>query len=80
MLPTELAFTIGHVVEGRSFALASFVLVLWDYLLTLDKEVEHFWSGSWSISRILFLLVSPYHLLALAFINWNSRIGILPQR
>jgi len=56
MLPTELAFTIGHVVEGRTFALASFVLVLWDYLLTLDKEVEHFWSGSWSISRILFLL------------------------
>jgi len=56
MGPTELAFTIGHVVEGRSFALASFILILWEYCITLDKEVQHFWSGPWSISRILFLL------------------------
>ncbi|KAJ7119043.1 hypothetical protein C8R44DRAFT_982732 [Mycena epipterygia] len=53
--PTALAITVGHVVEGRSFALASFILILWDYLITLDKEVQHFWSGPWSISRILFL-------------------------
>jgi len=53
--PTELASIVGHVVEGRSFALASFVLFVFDYFLTLDGEVQHFWSGPWSISRILFL-------------------------
>ncbi|KAF8209312.1 hypothetical protein K438DRAFT_1929791 [Mycena galopus ATCC 62051] len=55
MTPAELVFTLDHVVEGRSFALASFVLFLWDYLITLDGEVQHFWSGHWSISRFLFL-------------------------
>ncbi|KAJ7765693.1 hypothetical protein B0H16DRAFT_399353 [Mycena metata] len=53
--PTELASIVWHVVEGRSFALASFVLFVFDYFLTLDGEVQHFWSGPWSISRILFL-------------------------
>ncbi|KAJ7084874.1 hypothetical protein B0H15DRAFT_1023677 [Mycena belliarum] len=53
--PTELAFIIGHVLEGRSFALASFILIFWEYLITLDLEVKHFWCGQWSISRILFL-------------------------
>jgi len=55
MTPTELAFTVAHVVEGRSFALASFILFIWDYLITFDGEVQYFWSGHWSISRILFL-------------------------
>ncbi|KAJ6630311.1 hypothetical protein B0H10DRAFT_1984078 [Mycena sp. CBHHK59/15] len=65
--PTELAFMVGHVVEGRSFALASFVLVSWDYFLTLDQEVLHFWSGSWSISRILFLSNRYFTLGLLSF-------------
>ncbi|KAJ7237731.1 hypothetical protein B0H12DRAFT_1138456 [Mycena haematopus] len=55
MSPTELVSVISHVVEGRAFALASFILFLWDYLITLDGEVQYFWSGHWSISRILFL-------------------------
>ncbi|KAJ7611791.1 hypothetical protein FB45DRAFT_941025, partial [Roridomyces roridus] len=61
--PAELANTVGHVVEGRSFALASLIVILWEYLITaslfscplrLDAEVQHFWSGPWSISRVLF--------------------------
>jgi hypothetical protein len=34
-----LAFVVGHLVEGRCFALASFVFVLYEYLITLDEEV-----------------------------------------
>ncbi|KAJ7107227.1 hypothetical protein C8R43DRAFT_1243715 [Mycena crocata] len=73
--PTELVSTIGHVVEGRSFALASFILVLWDYFITLDAEVQHFWSGQWSISRILFLLNRYFTLglltcACLSMIDW----------
>jgi len=67
MTPTELAFTIGHVVEGRSFALASFILFLWDFLITLDGEVQYFWSGHWSISRILFLCNRYFTLGLLTF-------------
>ncbi|KAJ7061483.1 hypothetical protein C8F01DRAFT_1137550 [Mycena amicta] len=65
--PTELAFTVAHVIEGRSFALASFMLFLWDYCITLDEEVRHFWSGPWSFSRILFLLNRYFTLGLLTF-------------
>jgi len=67
MTPTELAFMIGHVVEGRSFALASFILFFWDYLITLDGEVQHFWSGHCSISRILFLCNRYFTMALLIF-------------
>ncbi|KAJ7932757.1 hypothetical protein B0H13DRAFT_1954510 [Mycena leptocephala] len=67
MSPTELAFVVGHVVEGRSFALAAFILFLWDYLITFDGEVQHFWSGPWSISRILFLCNRYFTLGVLTF-------------
>ncbi|KAJ6606094.1 hypothetical protein DFH09DRAFT_2025 [Mycena vulgaris] len=67
IVPTALAFTVGHVVEGRSFALASFILILWEYLITLDQEVKHFWGGPWSISRFLFLCNRYFTLLLLTF-------------
>lgn len=38
--PAGLASVVGHLIEGRSFALASFVFVLYDYLITLDSEVR----------------------------------------
>ncbi|KAF7359055.1 hypothetical protein MSAN_01246400 [Mycena sanguinolenta] len=72
--PTELAFMIDHVVEGRSFALASFILFIWDYLITLDGEVQHFWSGHCSISRILFLC-NRYFTLALLTCDVALRIN-----
>ncbi|KAJ7684319.1 hypothetical protein DFH06DRAFT_1462673 [Mycena polygramma] len=75
MTPTELAFTVSHVVEGRSFALASFVLFLWDYLITFDGEVRHFWSGHWSISRILFLC-NRYFTLGL--LTWRILCDFYP--
>ncbi|KAK7036005.1 hypothetical protein R3P38DRAFT_2910148 [Favolaschia claudopus] len=78
--PIELAFTIGHVVEGRSFALASFVLFLWDYLITLDGEAQYFWGGHWSISRILFLCNRYYTLALLAFrILVDFHPGLFPS-
>jgi len=79
MTPTELAFTVSHVVEGRSFALASFILFLWDYLITFDGEVQYFWSGHWSISRILFLCNRYFTLGLLTFrILCDFYPGIFP--
>ncbi|KAJ7221466.1 hypothetical protein GGX14DRAFT_669828 [Mycena pura] len=69
-MPAELASVVGgHVVEGRSFALASFMLFVWDYCITLDEEVRHFWSGPVSISRILFLCNRYFTLGLLAFVS-----------
>ncbi|EPS97858.1 hypothetical protein FOMPIDRAFT_90074 [Fomitopsis schrenkii] len=34
----------------------SLTLVLYDHILTFDAEIDYFWSGSWCLSRVLFLL------------------------
>ncbi|KAJ7184599.1 hypothetical protein C8R46DRAFT_983701 [Mycena filopes] len=79
--PTELATIVGHVVEGRSFALASFVLFVFDHFLTLDGEVQHFWSGPWSVSRILFLCNRYFTKALLAFrILVDFYPGIFPSQ
>ncbi|KAH7917205.1 hypothetical protein BV22DRAFT_1052602, partial [Leucogyrophana mollusca] len=37
------------------FADAAFTLVTYDHLITIDQEVAYFWSGKWSVSRVLYL-------------------------
>ncbi|TFY63696.1 hypothetical protein EVJ58_g3105 [Rhodofomes roseus] len=39
---------------ARLLALAGFIWIVYDYLLTLEDEIEYFWAGPWSISRALF--------------------------
>jgi len=43
------------------------MLFVWDYCITLDEEVRHFWSGPFSISRILFLCNRYFTLGLLTF-------------
>ncbi|THU97410.1 hypothetical protein K435DRAFT_754063 [Dendrothele bispora CBS 962.96] len=48
---------------ARNFALASFTLNLWDIIICLDKEIQYFWTGAWTVSRVLYLwnrYVSPF--------------------
>ncbi|CCL98057.1 uncharacterized protein FIBRA_00051 [Fibroporia radiculosa] len=42
--------------KTRYLAIAGLVIYMYNYFLTFDQEIEHFWSGPWSISRFLFLL------------------------
>ncbi|KZT22618.1 hypothetical protein NEOLEDRAFT_634033 [Neolentinus lepideus HHB14362 ss-1] len=58
------------VRRARHVAYSLFIMVMYEYLITLDWEVAYYWSGRTTLSRILFLL-SPYHLV---------RIGISPSR
>ncbi|KAF8842339.1 hypothetical protein BDN67DRAFT_899504 [Paxillus ammoniavirescens] len=51
LLPQLNALIGAHYLE-----LACFTLLVYDYLITLSQEVEYFWTGSWTPSRILFLL------------------------
>ncbi|KAG1817159.1 uncharacterized protein BJ212DRAFT_1270482 [Suillus subaureus] len=45
------AFQSAHYLE-----IACFTLLVYDLLTTFGEEVEYFWSGPWSISRVLFFL------------------------
>ncbi|KAG1845724.1 hypothetical protein DFJ58DRAFT_800644 [Suillus subalutaceus] len=44
-------FQSAHYLE-----ISCFTLLVYDLLTTFGEEVEYFWSGPWSISRVLFFL------------------------
>jgi len=37
--------------------MAGVVLMLYDYLLTLDDEIQYIWKENWTIGKGLFLIV-----------------------
>ncbi|KAJ3990794.1 hypothetical protein F5050DRAFT_1813453 [Lentinula boryana] len=39
-------------------------LLFYDYLLTLDDEIEFIWKKSWSIGKVLFIISRYYSLIA----------------
>ncbi|KAJ8583970.1 hypothetical protein M405DRAFT_827649 [Rhizopogon salebrosus TDB-379] len=45
------AFQSAHYLE-----ISCFTLLVYDLLTTFGEEVEYFWSGPWSMSRVLFFL------------------------
>ncbi|KAH7909001.1 hypothetical protein BJ138DRAFT_1011688 [Hygrophoropsis aurantiaca] len=56
--PTLLAVKNSHYLE-----IASLVLLVYEYVSTLREEIDFFWSGRWTLSRVLFFLVrTPRHL------------------
>lgn len=43
------------VMIGRYCTLSSWVLLLYDYLIHLDKEIDLFWLKPWSAAKGLYL-------------------------
>ncbi|KAH7922329.1 hypothetical protein BV22DRAFT_1037614 [Leucogyrophana mollusca] len=48
--------TLRPLDNARCFELACFILLSHDYFLTFAQEVEFFWNGAWTLSRLLFFL------------------------
>lgn len=54
-----LATTIADMVTtGRYCTLAAWILLLYDHIIHLDKEIELFWSKPWSMAKCLYFFVS----------------------
>jgi len=49
-----LLASLEGVEKTRMLAVASFALFVYDHILTFDREVEFFWNGKWTMTRILF--------------------------
>ncbi|KIJ69036.1 hypothetical protein HYDPIDRAFT_105604 [Hydnomerulius pinastri MD-312] len=47
---------------------ASTSIIIWDHVVTIDQEVEYFWSGELDISRVLYLSIR-YLALGLAALS-----------
>ncbi|KAI0777519.1 hypothetical protein BD413DRAFT_181425 [Trametes elegans] len=43
-------------VQGEYFSISARALFLWDYFVTLDREVEYIWKKRLSAASILFIL------------------------
>ncbi|KAI1786801.1 hypothetical protein LXA43DRAFT_897234 [Ganoderma leucocontextum] len=82
-LPPDLRDELDTVflsLEGlqraRCLAIASLCCVLYDFALTLDQEVAYFWTGRWTLSRVLFF-VNRYFPVAVLV---NTLIAIIVLR
>lgn len=54
--PTNLQFPWARV-SSKDLALISFTLVVYDHAITIAEEIDFFWRGPWSASRILYLSI-----------------------
>ncbi|KAF4611830.1 hypothetical protein D9613_004283 [Agrocybe pediades] len=52
-LPIPIGSLVGGIIS-QYLTVACFALIVYEYLVTLDEEVKHFWKGPFSISRALF--------------------------
>ncbi|KII92801.1 hypothetical protein PLICRDRAFT_37594 [Plicaturopsis crispa FD-325 SS-3] len=54
MSVSDIESGLNALFKARCLALASFSLTIYDWMLMLQDETEYFWTGSWTISRILY--------------------------
>ncbi|KAL4064608.1 hypothetical protein J3A83DRAFT_4191321 [Scleroderma citrinum] len=45
------------VLRYRQLTSASAALLLYDYVISLDDEIEYFWKRSWSLSKSLYIVI-----------------------
>jgi Family of unknown function (DUF6533) len=50
--------TADLVMTGRYCTLTAWVLLLWDHIAHLDKEIELFWYKPWNVAKTLYFFVS----------------------
>jgi len=55
-LTTDTVAGIQGAENARIILIALFSLTVYEWMITLDDEIKYFWSGSWGMSRILFLV------------------------
>ncbi|KAJ7656971.1 hypothetical protein DFH06DRAFT_1328501 [Mycena polygramma] len=55
-LTTDDIASIQGAEIARTILIALFSLSVYEWAITLDEEMRYFWTGSWGMSRILFLV------------------------
>ncbi|KAH8120478.1 hypothetical protein DFH11DRAFT_1739582 [Phellopilus nigrolimitatus] len=59
-------------VQNQHYArLAAMVIVLYDTLITLDREIEYFWGKPWSHVKTLYFLNRYWGMIALGLDTWS---------
>ncbi|THU97409.1 hypothetical protein K435DRAFT_838637 [Dendrothele bispora CBS 962.96] len=64
-LSIEVSVEGGEV--NKIVSIAFFALFVYEWMITLGDEIEYFWSGPWSLSRILFFINRYFPFLILTY-------------
>ncbi|KAJ3792493.1 hypothetical protein GGU11DRAFT_505513 [Lentinula aff. detonsa] len=75
-----MTFSTEILIDGyvsRYANLAGGALLFYDYLLTLDDEIEFIWKKQWSIGKALFIMSRYYPLIATVVVNNYVLFGSL---
>ncbi|EIW79535.1 hypothetical protein CONPUDRAFT_144793 [Coniophora puteana RWD-64-598 SS2] len=73
--PVDLPY-IEAAYRGSQLFMASLSLACYDHIITLDQEVEYFWSRSWNISSVIYILIRYTVLLCVILVTIVSMGGI----
>jgi len=66
-------------IQASNLSFASISLIIYDHLITLGQEVTWFWSGSWTLSRILYLSIRYLSLCQACISLFSHFIAINPS-
>jgi len=73
--PLDAIKTALWAVQATRYSeLASSSIILFDHLMTLDKEIELIWQSPWSPGKVLFI-INRYHGLAILVFNNYAIFG-----
>jgi len=72
--PALFITLLRDVQITRYCRLASSVIIYYDHLITLDREMDLIWKKKWSLSKVIFLL-NRYYILAAAVFGLYSLLS-----
>jgi len=55
-VPSQNIAFVESLLHTRWLETSALCLVVWDYFITLDLEIDLYWCGGWSFARVLFFL------------------------
>lgn len=70
--PQRLIFLTNADIIFRHLLYAAFGLMIWDHLLTINREVVLVWRARWTVIKVLFLFNRYITALVIALNTWSQ--------
>ncbi|PFH47895.1 hypothetical protein AMATHDRAFT_66576 [Amanita thiersii Skay4041] len=67
----DLIQSLGDLQSTRYAELASSCIIVYDHLITLDREIDLIWMSPWSTGKVLFILNRYYTLTSVLINNYG---------
>jgi len=68
VIPSEITSNLRLIQWTELSVLSSFMVLVYDYILTFDREVTSMWPSRWGFGKILFFLTRYFSLIVMGFV------------